>query len=85
MNYIQNDKGEWVIAIGAPASIARAAIQYPLLIETIDEMYAQGAWREEAVNFIKEQPVNLNSKQTITSQYEIESILYHTMYKGLTV
>lgn len=80
MNHIQNDKGEWVIAIGAPGSIARATVQYPLTIEILDEMYSRSADRDEAIEFIKKQPVSPDSEQKITSHYEIESILHHTLF-----
>lgn len=33
MNYIENDKNESVIAVGAPGSIARVTVQYPKLLE----------------------------------------------------
>ena len=52
-NHITNDKGEDVIAVGAPASIARAKVQYPALIEEIDELYAQGGDYLEAVRLIR--------------------------------
>lgn len=33
MNYIPDDKGNMVLAIGAPGSIERVRVQYPDLIE----------------------------------------------------
>ena len=72
MNHITNDKGELVIAIGAPGSIARAEVEHPLKIETINEMYAQGAEKEEAIQFLID--------NGIKSQLERDSILHHTMF-----
>ena len=72
-NYIQNDKGLWVVTVGAPGSIARAKIERPALIEALDELYAQGYGREEAEKMIK--------ISGVTSTYESEAILHHTMYK----
>ena len=36
VNYVKNDKGESVIAIGAPGSIERVKVEYPGLIEDIN-------------------------------------------------
>lgn len=38
-NYIQNDRGESVIAVGAPGSLERVKVQYPELIREIDNLY----------------------------------------------
>ena len=43
MNYITNDKGESVIAVGAPGSIARVKAKYPALIYRVKKT---GTWRE---------------------------------------
>lgn len=73
MIYIENDRGEHVIAVGAPGSIARAKIQYPTLIEQIDDLYSHGAERSEAETLILD--------KGIRSKLETESILANTMFK----
>ena len=73
-NYITNDGGTQVLAIGAPGSIARAEVEHPLKIAAIDEMYCQAADRDEAVLFLKESGIN--------SEMERESIMHHTCYDG---
>lgn len=71
-NYITNDKGYTVVAIGAPASIARAKVEFPLRIEALNELYTQGAKRQRAIDLLK--------KSGINSELERNSILYHTMF-----
>jgi len=73
-NYIQNDRGKWVVAVGAPASIARAEVEWPKLIEEIEESYCQGADEAYAEGLIRNKGVR--------SVYEIEAILYHTLFRG---
>lgn len=73
-NHITNDAGELVIAIGAPGSIARAEVEYPNKIAAIDEMYARGGERDEAIKFLKESGIN--------SEMERESIMHHTCFEG---
>jgi hypothetical protein len=41
MNQIKNDRGQYVTAVGAPGSKARAAVQYPALIEKYESRYNQ--------------------------------------------
>jgi hypothetical protein len=36
-NHIKNDKGESVIAVGAPGSVARMLCEFPVLIQTVRE------------------------------------------------
>lgn len=74
MNYIENDRGEFVIAVGAPGSPARAAVEHPTKIEVIDEMYTEGAELQEVIDYL----IGLGIK----SELERESILSHTMFKG---
>ena len=73
-NHITNDAGKLVIAIGAPGSIARAEVEHPNKIAAINEMYCQGAEREEAIIFLKESGIN--------SEMERESIMHHTCFEG---
>lgn len=72
-NYITNDADKMVLAVGAPGSIARAEVEHPNKIAVIDEMYCQGAERDEVITFLKEEGIN--------SELERESIIHHTCYK----
>ena len=75
MNHVQNDRGEWVIAVGNPISNVRAKIEYPVLIESLDELYSYGEDEEVAISHIK--------TKGITSNYQIEAILSWTMFRQL--
>lgn len=48
MNYIKNDKGEMVIAVGAPGSLARLRCQYPKLRERVNVLWMGQASPETA-------------------------------------
>lgn len=41
MNHITNDRGETVIAVGAPASVARVQVERPRLIERLNSIFFQ--------------------------------------------
>jgi hypothetical protein len=41
MNHVLNDRGETVIAVGAPGSVERARCEYPHLIEDLDVLRPQ--------------------------------------------
>ncbi len=43
-NYVKNDLGKEVLAIGAPGSIARVQVQYPALIARIHPMLPNEAF-----------------------------------------
>lgn len=38
MNYVVNDRGDLVIAIGAPASIERMVVERPALIQQVNNL-----------------------------------------------
>jgi len=48
MNYIPADNGEMVIAEGAPASVARVRVQFPVLIDKIRTARNRGANETDA-------------------------------------
>jgi hypothetical protein len=62
VNHVQNDKGEHVIAVGAPGSVARVKVEFPALLEAI-----AGDDDEDALVEIK--------RRGITAPLEIESLL----------
>lgn len=41
MNYTVNDRGESVIAVGAPGSIERVKCERPQLIEELNKLYSE--------------------------------------------
>ena len=45
MNYIKNDKGLFVTAIGAPGSIERVKCEWPGLIERLNDLYDKNKGR----------------------------------------
>lgn len=42
MNYITDDRGNTVVAVGMPGSQARLAVQYPKLIERLNYIFWEG-------------------------------------------
>jgi len=58
MNHIINDKNESVIAIGAPGSFERVKVEFPALIEKLNNLYwacyeCYGHSVDEAVEIIR--------------------------------
>jgi hypothetical protein len=63
-NHVKNDRGEWVIAEGAPGSIVRARCEWPDLIDRINGIHAtncnlRGDWvpggdRDKAIEAIRD-------------------------------
>ncbi len=59
MNQTKNDSGQWVDAVGAPASVERVKVEYPALIDRINSLYFQscgspGRAVDEAVQMIRD-------------------------------
>ena len=60
MNAIQNDEGKWVVAVGAPGSIARARARWPRLIQRINADFEthQGTRPDYAIEAIRDAGVS---------------------------
>jgi hypothetical protein len=67
MNYVQADNGNMVLAEGAPASMARVRVQFPVLIDKLRELSRKGASADD-VHFVF-------ASHNITSRLERESLL----------
>lgn len=81
VNHVVNDKGETVIAIGAPGSVARAKVQWPALIENLNRLYASayeshGRAVDEAIEMIRAAGVK--------GRMETDSILMASDYSNET-
>jgi len=79
VNHVVNDKGEMVIAIGAPGSIERAKVQWPALIERLNRLYASayesyGKAVDEAYQMIRDAGVK--------GRMETDSILLASDYRN---
>lgn len=75
MNHVKNDRGEIVIAIGAPASIARVKVEYPELINQLNSIFSFDLPRraiDEAIEAIR--------AKGITSYLETNSLLKASHY-----
>lgn len=72
MNGIINDRGESVIAVGAPNSIARAACRWPKLIDRLQSLFMQQARIDTAIREIREAGV--------TEDWETLAILENTYF-----
>lgn len=54
MNYTTNDQGMAVIAIGAPGSIERIKVEYPALLERLNQLFNCEAKIDEAIEVIRQ-------------------------------
>ena len=77
MNYIVDDYGKTVIAIGAPGSVERAKVQYPKLIDNLNALYfsayeSPGRAVDEAIEKIRAAGIN--------SPLETKSVLQASNY-----
>ena len=76
-NHVQNDRGEWVIAVGAPGSMERVRVERPSLIERLNNLYLQsdgccGRCVDEAIEMIR--------SEGIRSEMETRSLLSVSLY-----
>lgn len=53
MNHLFNDRGQRVIAVGAPGSRERVKCEYPALIEELTALRARGKGTESAIRMIR--------------------------------
>ena len=72
-NYTTNDKGDTVLAVGAPGSPIRAKDEHPQKIEDLNEFHGIGCDMDEA----KEYLIDCGIKSVL----ERRSILSNTSYK----
>jgi hypothetical protein len=77
VNKVQNDFGQWVEAVGAPASIERVKVERPKLLDRINSLYFQsfdspGRAVDEAVQMIRD--------AGIRSELETRSLLSASAY-----
>ena len=76
MNYIQNDYGKYVIAIGAPGSIARVRVQYPKLIDRLRSLHMQ---QISYNSFVLDDIITSLIDAGIESKMEVESVIAVTL------
>jgi hypothetical protein len=89
VNYVKNDKGETVIAIGAPGSIERVKVEYPGLIEDINEFLSNTkkdeAFPEASNKGNREIVLEMIKESGITTPLETSSVLeasnFYTYFK----
>jgi hypothetical protein len=80
VNYVKNDLGENVLAVGAPGSIARVKQEYPKLISELNNLY----WiAQEDYGQGIDQAVELIRNAGIKGSLETNSILEASRY-GMT-
>jgi len=72
VNSVKNDRGEYVIAIGAPGSIARVKVEYPKLIDRINSLWNQQAGQDEAIEAIRDAGI----KDRMTTTHLMEASHY---------
>ena len=72
MNYLHNDRGQRVIAEGAPGSQARVRCEYPALIAELQERRANGKTAAAAMVAIR--------KAGVRGMAEYESLLLEAGY-----
>ena len=76
-NHLTNDRGQSVMAIGAPASVERVKVEFPALIDRLNSLYFQayespGRAVDEAVGMIR--------AAGVTATLETRSILAASHY-----
>lgn len=67
-----NDKGQQVIAEGAPGSLVRAKVQFPALIGKLNDIYVSTGSRDEAMRTMH--------RAGIRSPLEMTSIMCNSMF-----
>ena len=72
MNYLHNDRGQRVIAEGAPGSQARVRCEYPQLISELTEMRRKGKTPSAALGHIR--------KAGVRGMLDYESLLIEAGY-----
>lgn len=72
MNYLHNDRGQRVIAEGAPGSQARVRCEYPQLIEELQAMRLKGKLPASALHRIR--------KEGVRGMLDYESLLLEAGY-----
>lgn len=72
MNYLHNDRGQRVIAVGAPGSRERVKCEYPQLIEELQALRLRGKSAEAALRHIR--------KAGVRGMVEYESLLLEAGY-----
>jgi len=77
MNHTTNDRGEYVIAIGAPGSIARVTVEYPMLIAELNDLYENAG---DCYGRMVDEAVKLIRASGIKSKLETQSVLAASYY-----
>lgn len=72
MNHLFNDRGQRVIAAGAPGSRERVKCEYPALLDELRELRARGGKTESAIRCIR--------KAGVRGMVEYESLLLEAGY-----
>jgi hypothetical protein len=78
-NYIENDRGEMVIAVGAPGSIERAKVQWPELIRKLDSLFCFASGYELPGKSIDD-AVTMISSAGVTTKAEKLAVLNASLY-----
>ena len=73
MNYLHNDRGQRVIAEGAPGSQARVRCEYPQLLSELTEMRERGKTPQAALGHIR--------KAGVRGMLDYESLLLEAGYE----
>ena len=79
VNHVVNDKGETVIAIGAPGSIERAKVQWPALIEQLNRLYSSAY---ESYGKAVAEVYQMNRDAGVKGRMETDSILLASDYRN---
>ena len=79
MNYIKDDYGRMVVAVGAPGSVARVKCQYPKLIERFDSWF-WGEHSQRPPRGAHSDALDEMVRMGITSPMERQSIIDATSY-----
>jgi hypothetical protein len=83
VNYLTNDRGETVIAVGAPGSVERARVEWPAIIEYLDNgCFDPGVSYEDLKIIIMFSTVSERHPSAVT-EIEVETIILASRHRKL--
>jgi hypothetical protein len=79
-NYVENDRGEMVVAVGAPGSLERVKVEWPSLIERLDNLWCNAQAYKSPGDRVDE-ALEMMLAAGITSPIEKCSLLEASLYR----
>ena len=83
VNHLVNDKGETAIAVGAPGSVERARVEWPALIEYLDNAYFDHKVSYEELKIIIVFSTVSERRPSAVTEIEVEAIILASRHKKI--